>query len=113
MTGIDSIIENIETFLNGTTVKPVEAPEVVEPEPEIVEQSEAEKKTMQAIKALAAEDFMDENDFFKLAEMMKGIASAADEVPMAAKFVEKIASEVKDIASDLMGDDDDDDSDDD
>ena len=54
-----------------------------------------EDKTADALKALADETFQDPGDFFKLAEIIKGLASVAKKDERAMKALQSIASAAK------------------
>lgn len=59
-------------------------------------------KTKTTIKTLADTDYKDKDAFFKMVQLLKGLAANADKDEMAAKFLKKVSDELTDAAEDVM-----------
>lgn len=59
-------------------------------------------KTEATIKELADTDYKDKDAFFKMVQLLKGLAANADKDEMARKFLEKVSDELTDAAEDVM-----------
>ncbi len=55
------------------------------------------------IKVLADTDYRDKEAFFKMAQLIKGLAAMADKDETAKKYLSKVSDELTDAAEDILG----------
>jgi hypothetical protein len=95
-----------KNWLAEDEVSDEEEVEDVEPdvsdEEDIEEEEGSSKKT---IKVLADTDYRDKDAFFKMSQLLKGLAAAADEDETAKKYLSKVSDALTSAAKSVLGED--------
>lgn len=99
------LIEELGNVINGSPLQK----DVTEPESSALDEASSvldeESEAEGTIAALRDTDYKDKEAFFKMVELLKGLAVVAEEDDAAKKFMSKVSDELTTAAKSVLGED--------